>query len=152
MTDVRRLCVDSNVLLFAANDSSPWHEAACRALHDAYHGKVEVCISPQITREYLASATRIERATCGTPAFARIMENIETFKAAFEMLNETSATVDALLDIVEQVPTGGKQIHDANIVAVMRVYGIHHLLTHNERDFVRFSRWITVVPLESWKE
>jgi hypothetical protein len=31
----------------------------------------------------------------------------------------------------------------------MQVYGIRQLLTHNTSDFVRFSSFITIVPLGS---
>ena len=41
----------------------------------------------------------------------------------------------------------GRQIHDANIVATMREYGIPNLLTDNTSDFTRFGHLITVVPL-----
>jgi len=43
---------------------------------------------------------------------------------------------------------GGRQVHDANIVATMQVYGITHLLTHNTDDFARFAHLITVVLLQ----
>jgi hypothetical protein len=33
----------------------------------------------------------------------------------------------------------GRQVHDANIVATMRVFGLKNLLTHNPADFARFS-------------
>jgi predicted nucleic acid-binding protein len=48
---------------------------------------------------------------------------------------------------MEQVTIGGKQVHDANIVATMQVYGIDQLLTHNVTDFDRFTEFITVLPL-----
>lgn len=41
--------------------------------------------------------------------------------------------------IVEKNNIGGKQIHDANIVAVMQEYGIKRLLTHNLDDFKRYG-------------
>jgi predicted nucleic acid-binding protein len=41
-------------------------------------------------------------------------------------------------------PIGGKQVHDANIVATMLVYGIPCLLTHNAKDFERFGDIVTV--------
>ena len=33
----------------------------------------------------------------------------------------------------------GIQVHDAHLVAVMRVYGVHHILTFNIRDFARYA-------------
>ena len=52
-----------------------------------------------------------------------------------------------LLDLLNAVPIGGKQVHDANIVATMLAHGLKRLLTHNVADFRRFSPWIDVVPL-----
>ncbi|MBO1348300.1 MAG: hypothetical protein EBE86_013325 [Hormoscilla sp. GUM202] len=46
---------------------------------------------------------------------------------------------------MEQITIGGAQVHDANIVATMLVYGIGELLTNNVDDFNRFSELI--VPL-----
>ncbi len=43
---------------------------------------------------------------------------------------------------------GGKQIHDANIVATMQVYNISHLFTLNIADFMRFSSFITLIELD----
>lgn len=43
-----------------------------------------------------------------------------------------------------EVAGGGKQVHDANIVATMLAYGVPALLTHNGRDFERFVKWIGV--------
>ena len=55
----------------------------------------------------------------------------------------------ALEHLARTVAVAGKQVHDANIVAAMQVYGIRHLLTNNGDDFARFAQFITVVPLEA---
>jgi predicted nucleic acid-binding protein len=41
--------------------------------------------------------------------------------------------------LVRQYQIRGKQIHDANIVAVMLTHGIHRLATYNQADFQRFG-------------
>ena len=61
--------------------------------------------------------------------------------------DETAPVIAQLLAMLAQVPCGGKQVHDANIVATMLVCGVSRLLTHNTADFARFSPWITVIPL-----
>jgi predicted nucleic acid-binding protein len=40
---------------------------------------------------------------------------------------------------------GGRQVHDANIVATMLAHGETRLLTFNDADFRRFSSVIEVV-------
>lgn len=49
-----------------------------------------------------------------------------------------------LLRLLTVTPTGGKQIHDANIVATMMAYNIPVLLTFNRRDFERFGQYVTL--------
>jgi len=39
---------------------------------------------------------------------------------------------------------GGKQVHDANIVATMQAYGIPALLTHNIKDFEQFGEVVRI--------
>ena len=52
-----------------------------------------------------------------------------------------------LLELLLEVPTRGRRIHDANIVATMLVDGVRRLLTNNPDDFVRFAAFIDVIPL-----
>ncbi len=45
---------------------------------------------------------------------------------------------------IKRSPVGGRQIHDANIVATMQVHSIQKLLTDNVADFRRFGSIITI--------
>ena len=71
-----------------------------------------------------------------------------SFVDRFQMAEDNLRVTERLLALMEQFPIGGKQVHDANIVATMQVYGIRQLLTHNTKDFSRFSQLITILPLE----
>ena len=46
---------------------------------------------------------------------------------------------DRLLALCREVSVGGRQIHDANIVATMLAYGERRLLTFNTADFRRYG-------------
>jgi len=58
MAGIERLFVDANVLIYATNGSSPWHGLANAALQEARQLGIELIISTQVWREYLATATR----------------------------------------------------------------------------------------------
>lgn len=60
-----------------------------------------------------------------------------------------AATTAELLNLLREFPVGGKQIHDANIVATMLVHDIDTLVTQNIEDFKRFSGKIGLIPLVS---
>ncbi len=69
------------------------------------------------------------------------------FVGRFHVADERAQVTDTLLMLLNQVPMGGRQVHDANIVATMLVYGIPQLLTKNTDDFTRFSSFIRILPL-----
>jgi hypothetical protein len=50
-----------------------------------------------------------------------------------------------LLELCRRYSFGGRQVHDANIVATMLAHGEHRLLTFNGVDFQRFTPLIEVV-------
>jgi hypothetical protein len=75
---------------------------------------------------------------------------MHAIRTAFKIADETEAVTDQLLTLLRLYPTGGKQIHDANIVATMIVYGITTLLTNNVNDVRRFADRITIITLWFW--
>jgi predicted nucleic acid-binding protein len=73
---------------------------------------------------------------------------VRFFQSRFRVAEDGPQVTEKLLELMEQVTFGGRQIHDANIVATMLAYGVNRLLTHNVGDFTRFSQFITILPLE----
>lgn len=51
---------------------------------------------------------------------------------------------EKLLNLMTHYETGGKKIHDANIIATMLAYGIQAILTHNTNNFERFGDIVIV--------
>ena len=99
---------------------------------------VQLCTTPQVYREYLVVLTRgsiFERAFTVTEALAAL----EALRPAFRELSPTSGTFTALTHLVRRYEVRGKQVHDANIVAVMATYGMDTLATYNRGDFQRFE-------------
>jgi predicted nucleic acid-binding protein len=58
----------------------------------------------------------------------------------FQVADDTAAVTGELIKLMENFKIGGKQVHDANIVAAMLAYDIPCLLTHNGKDFKRFDK------------
>jgi predicted nucleic acid-binding protein len=131
-TGVRAVFVDTNILIYATNRLSPWHRAADSAMLGARRRGVDLVLSPQILREYLAAATRQGAAGSALP-IVDILSNVQAFQHNFRVVDDTAAVASALQALLG--------------VATMQVYRIDHLLTHNVADFTRFSGLITVLPL-----
>ena len=61
--------------------------------------------------------------------------------AGFEILEDGPFVTATLIALCREVPVGGSQIHDANIVA----HGERRLLTLNASDFRRYGDRIVLV-------
>ena len=59
MTDVKEIFSDTNILIYATNIQSPWQSIAKQALQKTRTQNIELIVSTQILREYLAAATRL---------------------------------------------------------------------------------------------
>ncbi len=138
--------LDTNVLVYATVAESPWYMIASQAITIRLVAGAELWVSRQVMREYLATMTRPQTFAQPVP-IPDLVGEVRRFDTYFRIAEDTNAVTSSLLDLIEQIPTRGKQVHDANIVATMRTYGINQLLTHNTADFMRFAHLITVVPL-----
>lgn len=138
--------LDTNILVYARATQSPFHQAALQAIQRLHDSEVETWISRQVLREYLATLSRPQQFTNPLP-IERLIEDIRLFQTQFSVAEDSPLVTERLLTLMEQVPIGGRQVHDANIVATMQAYGISQLLTHNVADFNRFAEFITVLPL-----
>jgi hypothetical protein len=80
---------------------------------------------------------------------AQIDTQYKKIRTVFRVAYETQAVIEQFVALLQTHPTGGKQVHDANIAATMHVCGIPTLLTLNVADFRRFSDTLTLVsPLD----
>jgi predicted nucleic acid-binding protein len=138
--------LDTSILVYASVVQAPWHTEALNAILAREQSGTELWTSRQVLREYLAALSRPQTFTPPIPITILIAE-IQAFENRFQIVEDNYQVTANLLTLLNQVPVGGKQIHDANIVATMQVYGLSYLLTHNISDFDRFTNYITVIPL-----
>jgi predicted nucleic acid-binding protein len=148
MANVDAVFIDTNILVYANLAHSPFHHQAKRQMQLLDELGCELWISRQVLKEYLSAMTRRSDLTGEIP-ITSLAEDVRYFASCFHLAEEDTNVTSRLLSLMEQVAVGGKQVHDANIVATMQVYNIHQLLTHNTDDFNRFSQFITVLPLET---
>ena len=73
-----------------------------------------------------------------------VIERIRYFEERFQVADDTDAVTRQLIKLMRDFKIGGKQVHDANIVATMLAYEIPYLLTHNIKDFQRFGELIEI--------
>ena len=136
--------LDTNVLVYSRFPGSPNHDVARDRLEHALQGHEPLRISRQIVREYLSVVTRPQ----SWPAVVSLkdaLDDVNRLVGRFEILEDGPAVTESLIALCREVPLGGRQIHDANIVATMLTHGEHRLLTFNAADFRRYVGRIELV-------
>lgn len=103
-------------------------------------------ISRQVIREYLSAVTRPQ---IWPVALTReeALEDVGRLIGVFETLEDDPLVTEWLVTLCREVLVGGRQIHDANIVATMLAHGEHRLLTFNTADFRRYGDRIELVDI-----
>lgn len=136
---------DTNLFLGLARRDDPLHHEARTAVGALWAQRERLCITSQILGEFWNVCTRPADARGGlglsveeTDRLVRLLERYCTFLADTVVVHAEWRRL-----LVDQ-QVRGVQVHDARIVAAMRVHGVTHLLTFNAEDFRRY-RGITVV-------
>ncbi len=131
--------VDTNVLLRFADRTHPLHlriRAAVRTLRTEGH---RLQTTPQNCVEFWNVATRpADKNGLGLePADAdRLLRLVERL---FPVLQDVPAVYPQWRQLVVAFGVSGVQVHDARLVAAMRIHSVTHILTFNVIDFVRYA-------------
>jgi len=130
--------LDTNVLVYATNEDSPFHAQARRIVERALSGELPAAITPQVLAEYYAVVTdprRVEHPL--TPAEAR--RQVEALLAgAIRLLPLNEGTSRRLVELGERYGIRAQEIYDAQVVAAMLEGGIPQIWTANVQDFERY--------------
>lgn len=136
--------VDTNILLAATDVSRSAHSEALAFLNG---DERRLALTPQIVREYLAVSTRPVDANGLGLSGGDAVANVEQLLEDMALLSEDGSTTRALLELIAQNPAAGKQVHDANVVAVALAHGATTIVTDNGRHFARFAGLLGVESL-----
>ena len=130
--------IDTNVLVMSRIPGAPDHDAARESLGRAFRAPEPLRISRQVIREYLSVVTRPQTWPVAITR-EEALDDVRRLIGGFEILEDGPVVTEFLVALCRDVSVGGRQIHDANIVATMLAYGERRLLTFNTADFRRYG-------------
>lgn len=135
------MLVDSNILVYSINSSSPKHKAAQAFLQENLN---EIVISHQNIFESLRVLTH--------PKFPSPMEIDKAIKAVESIMEGCTIispdyrTHRITLELIKQYKLSADKIFDAYLVATALSNGIDTIATDNVRDFKKFKELKTLNP------
>jgi toxin-antitoxin system PIN domain toxin len=141
------IAVDTNILVYAHREDSPFHDAASRCVTELAEGAGVWAIPWPCLHEFLAIVTHPRIYAPPTP-LPRALAQVEAWLE--------SPTLTLLAELPDYWPTlqsllvggriAGPQVHDARIAALCRLHGVRALWSA-DRDFSRLSGFAVVNPL-----
>jgi toxin-antitoxin system PIN domain toxin len=139
------LVVDTNVLVYAANASSPFHPACRQALEGWRRGPGAWYATWAILYEFLRVTTH-PRVLSPAWSAGQAWSFVESLLASpgFGVLVATARHAAVVAEVLREVPhLSGNLVHDAHTAVLMREHGIRRVYTR-DTDFHRFP-WVEVV-------
>ena len=132
------IAVDTNILVYAHREDSPWHDAASKTIVELAEGRSPWAIPWPCIHEFLAVVTHPRIYSPATPLGTAI-DQVEAWleSPSLVLLSETQGYWAELRSALEQSRVAGPQVHDARVAAICRDHGVRELWTA-DRDFGRF--------------
>ena len=132
------IAVDTNLLVYAHREDSPWHAAAAGRMAGLAEGRTPWAIPWPCVHEFLAVVTHPRIYVPPTPMPAAINQVDAWLEApGVVLLAEVEGYWSELRAALEAGRVMGAMTHDARIAALCRLHGIQELWTV-DRDFGRF--------------
>jgi uncharacterized protein len=141
------IAVDTNILVYAHREDSPWHERAYSQIVQLAEGLAPWAIPWPCIHEFLAIVTHPRIYSPPTP-LTKAVDQINAWLEApsLHLLTEYEGYWQKLRTVIEAGRITGAQIHDARIAALCKLHGVRKLWTA-DRDFSRFPELNTQNPL-----
>ena len=140
------ILIDTNLLARSLQPKHELHAMATRAIETARLLGYTPCIVPQIVYELWVVATRpVEQNGLGLTV-KRATTEVEAMLRLYRLYRDERGVFDQWIHLVVGIGIRGKVAHDARLVAAMQRHQMAHLLTFNNRDFVRFHGILVVNP------
>jgi predicted nucleic acid-binding protein len=131
--------VDSNILLRWVKPDHSDYPTIVAATDAILRRDGVLCYTSQNVAEFWSACTRpLDRNGYGlSPQDAD--RRARLFEAKLRLLSDSLAVHEEWRKLLVAHNVSGVQVHDARLVAAMRVHGVRLILTFNDKDFARYS-------------
>lgn len=141
-----RCLIDTNVLLRAIDRNHPHSGLVRRSLIMLRRQGIELFFTPQNLIEFWAVATRpVDSNGLGMSVDWTAVQ-LSRIKRFFNLVADTPDAFPEWERLVLRYQVSGKKVHDARLVAAMKVNGISQILTFNADDFARYGEIRVIHP------
>ena len=141
------IAVDTNILVYAHREDSPWHPLALACVSSLAESGAPWAIAWPCVHEFLAVVTHPKIYAPPSPLVTALAA-IEAWQASsgLRMLGEGAGYFETLSRVAKAAKIKGLKIHDARIAALCLHHGVKKLWSA-DRDFSSFPELACENPL-----
>jgi len=141
------IAVDTNILVYAHREDSPFHETAFQRVAELAEGLAAWAIPWPCLHEFLAIVTHPRIYAPPTP-LSHALDQVDAWLEAptLTLLAESAAHWPTLRALLATGRLAGPLVHDARVAALCRQHAVRELWSA-DRDFSRFAGLTVVNPL-----
>ena len=141
-----QILVDTNILLRAVqrqHTDSPVAVSALKTLHRQSH---QLCLTPQNLIEFWSVCTRPAPVNGLGYSAAVAARHVSRFESIFRMLPDSQQIFQEWKSLVSQHNVTGASVHDARLVAAMKLHAVDQVLTFDASGFTRYPGITVIQP------
>jgi toxin-antitoxin system PIN domain toxin len=136
-----RALVDTNVLVYAADMSSSFHEPSRQLRDRGFRGEIPLMVTPQVLMKFFAVITNPRHVT--TPRSSEeARAEMEKYARADNILRiyPDNTALEHTIERLQHHPQVARQeIFDLFLVATMMANSVARIYTYNQQHFTRFA-------------
>jgi len=132
--------LDTNILVYAADKKSPFHESATALRERGLAGEIPLSICPQVLNEFFAIVTDPKRVINPRTQEEALLEVEKYFRSqSIPTIHAKPDTFERALDILKKYEVTRQEIFDVQLIATMLTNGVTRIYTYNRDDFIKFK-------------
>ena len=139
--------LDTNVLVYAVDQMSPYHKAASSLANKGFNGDIQACVSPQILSEFFATVTN-PKVVSATTEQKEVVSEMRKYFVSSRILKiyPTSATLKIMLDLLDKYAVSRQDVYDLQLVATMLSNNITTICTYDVNGFRKYQGIEVLTP------
>jgi predicted nucleic acid-binding protein len=150
MTTSKVSLLDTNVLVYAADTTSPFYLTAKSLIDRGVKGKEPLCVCPQVLKEFFAVLTDSKRVS--TPRNSKeAMVEVEKYVQARNILKiyPQENILENMIALSKRYEIKRQEVFDLQLVAIMLSNNISRIYTYDQGHFSKFKELEVLTPPSS---
>lgn len=138
--------IDTNILVYAYNEDSPYHQRAKEIRDKAAEGVLFCCLTPQNLYEFFSTVTDSRKVSNPLPTNKALWEVEKYYSSRIDIIYSLETTPLKVIELAKKYKIKRQEIHDIHLLAAMIENEVFGIYTRNDAHFRKFEEIEVINP------